>query len=110
LQGQSTVNHSEEYQNDGFINTNQMESPFSRLRRFEIGTHHHISGKYLGFYACDGVWRENNRELGDRAKVELALACIMQAPPSRIFSGNYQFGAATLIRAMDDNPFAGWVQ
>lgn len=104
------VNHSEEYQRDGYINTNQMESLFSRLRRFEVGTHHHISGKYLGFYACDGAWRENNRELDDRAKMELALACIMQAAPSRTFGGYYQFGAANLFRTMDDNPFAGWIQ
>lgn len=104
------VNHSEEYQKDGFINTNQMESLFSRLRRFEVGTHHHISGKYLAYYACDGVWRENNRELDDRAKLERALGCIMQAPPSRTFGGYYQFGAANLWRGTDDNPFAGWVQ
>ena len=105
-----SVNHSEEYQRDGYINTNQMESLFSRLRRFEVGTHHHISGKYLALYACDGTWRENNRELDDRAKMEMALGCIMQASPSRTFGGYYQFGAANLFRAMDDNPFAGWLQ
>lgn len=31
--------------------TNQAESYFSRLRRMEVGTHHHIAGPYLYAYA-----------------------------------------------------------
>ena len=31
--------------------TNQAESYFSRLRRAEIGTHHHVSGPCLCAYA-----------------------------------------------------------
>jgi transposase-like protein len=44
------INHSIAY-SDGDACTNQAESFFSRLRRAEIGTHHHIAGPYLDFYA-----------------------------------------------------------
>jgi transposase-like protein len=54
------INHSQEYAN-GDICTNQAESFFSRLRRPEIGTHHHIAGPYLAQYADEMAWRENNR-------------------------------------------------
>ena len=58
------VNHSVEYATGPacVVNTNQMESFFSRLRRFEIGTHHHVSGRYLLRYANDSAWRENHRQ------------------------------------------------
>ncbi len=39
--------------------TNLAESFFSRRGRAEIGQHHHISGKYLGFYAAEMAWRED---------------------------------------------------
>ena len=32
---------------DEGVCTNQAESYFSRLRRMEVGTHHHIAGPYL---------------------------------------------------------------
>ena len=58
------VNQSVEYATGPacVVNTNQMESFFSRLRRFEIGTHHHVSGRYLLRYANDSAWRENHRQ------------------------------------------------
>lgn len=34
---------------------------FSRLRRAEVGTHHHIAGPYLNAYATEMSWREDNR-------------------------------------------------
>lgn len=40
---------------------NQAESYFSRLRRAEIGTHRHISGRYLQSYANEMARREDNR-------------------------------------------------
>ena len=40
------------YSKDG-ASTNQAESFFSRLRRAEIGIHHHIAGLYLGAYAAE---------------------------------------------------------
>ncbi len=40
------IDHGQCY-SDGEACTNQAERFFSRLRRAEIGTHHHISGLYL---------------------------------------------------------------
>lgn len=45
------INHKEAYSKDGAC-TNQAESFFSRLRRAEIGTHHHhIAGRQFDAYA-----------------------------------------------------------
>jgi len=41
------INHKEAYSKDGAC-TNQAESFFSRLRRAETGTHHHIAGNTSG--------------------------------------------------------------
>jgi len=58
------INHSKAYSLDGAC-TNQAESFFSRLRRAEIGTHHHIAGKYLGAYATEMAWREDHRRVSN---------------------------------------------
>ncbi len=51
------INHQEAYSADGAC-TNDAESFFSRLRRSEIGIHHHISGRYLvSLRARNGVAR-----------------------------------------------------
>lgn len=56
------INHKEAYSKDGAC-TNHAESFFSRLRRAEVGTHHHIAGKYLSAYAAEMAWREDmNRQ------------------------------------------------
>ena len=55
------VNHSVEYMAEDGACTNQAESYFSRLRRAEMGIHHHISGRHLGAYSNEMAWRENNR-------------------------------------------------
>src|SRR5437899_1927321 len=44
------INHQEAYSPDG-ASTNWAEEYFSRLRRAEIGIHHHIAGAYLLRYA-----------------------------------------------------------
>ena len=54
------VNHSIQFVDENCC-TNQAESFFSRLRRMEVGTHHHISGRYLGAYARECAWREDYR-------------------------------------------------
>jgi hypothetical protein len=59
------INHSIAYSLDG-ARTNQAESLFSRLRRAEIGTHHHFAGPYLAAYAGEMTWREDNRRAGER--------------------------------------------
>ena len=64
-----------------------MESLFSRLRRIEIGTHHHIAEPYLARYANDGVWRENSRRVDDKGRVHTALSSALNASQSRSFGG-----------------------
>jgi transposase-like protein len=58
------INHSVSYSLDGAC-TNQAESFFSRMRRAELGQHHHISGKYLIAYACEMAWKEDNRRMAN---------------------------------------------
>ncbi len=43
--------------------TNGAESFFSRMRRGEIGHHHHIAGVYLARYAQESAWREDHRRV-----------------------------------------------
>ena len=54
------INHSVAFSKDGAC-TNGAESYFSRLRRAEIGQHHHVSGKYLHAYAGEMAWKEDAR-------------------------------------------------
>jgi transposase-like protein len=54
------INHQHAY-SDGEACTNMAESFFSRLRRAEIGIHHHVSGRYLSSYSLEMAWREDQR-------------------------------------------------
>ena len=54
------IDHGQAYSANGAC-TNQAESYFSRLRRAEIGQHHHIAGPHLGQYASEMAWREDMR-------------------------------------------------
>ena len=78
------VNHSERYA-DGDVNTNLMESFFSRLRRMEA-LHHHIAGSKVIFYAWDCAWRENHNRAGDGDRMLKTLRAAMASGPSRTFS------------------------
>ena len=60
------INHKVAFSRDGAC-TNWAESYFSRLRRAEIGQHHHVSGRYLGTYAVEMVWREDRRRVANGA-------------------------------------------
>jgi hypothetical protein len=48
--------HQEAYSLDGAC-TNWAEEFFSRMRRAEIGHHHHISGNHLLRYAQEASWQ-----------------------------------------------------
>jgi transposase-like protein len=83
------VNHSVAYSENG-VTTNQAESFFSRLRRAEIGMHHHIAGPYLASYSSEIAWREDNRR---RSNGELYLAmadAALKHPVSRQWKGYWQ--------------------
>jgi hypothetical protein len=49
--------------------TNWAEEFFSRMRRAEIGHHHHIAGQYLLRYAQEATWREDNRRASNSDQV-----------------------------------------
>lgn len=83
------INHSVEYSN-GYACTNQAESFFSRLRRMEIGTHHHIAGPYLHQYAAEASWREDNRRTSNGDQAAKVGYAAMAARQSRTFSGYWQ--------------------
>lgn len=83
------INHTWAYSADGAC-TNQAESFFSRLRRAEIGTHHHISGDYLDAYADEMAWRENNRRKSNGEQFEKATRLAITHPVSRKWKGYWQ--------------------
>jgi hypothetical protein len=83
------INHTQAYSTDDAC-TNQAESFFSRLRRAEIGTHHHIAGPHLSAYVDEMSWREDNRR--KRAgELYLTIAdAALRHPVSRQWKGYWQ--------------------
>jgi len=86
------INHSIAYSQDG-ANTNQAESYFARLRRAEIGQHHRVSGRYLGRYASEMAWREDNRRLSNGAQYSAIAGLALSHPHSRDWRGYWQRSA-----------------
>jgi hypothetical protein len=83
------INHGFAFSDDGAC-TNQVESYFSRLRRAELGQHHHISGPYLRFYAGEMAWREDTRREDNGALWELAGVAALAHAKSRNWAGYWQ--------------------
>ena len=83
------VNHSVAFK-DKDVCTNQAESFFSRLRRAEVGTHHHISGRYLHSYASEMAWREDNRRIPNGDQFGMVVAATLTHPVSREWKGYWQ--------------------
>lgn len=83
------INHQEAYSKDDAC-TNQAESFFSRLRRAEIGTHHHIAGKYLASYAAEMAWREDCRREANGTQYAMLIGAVAIAPQSRQWAGYWQ--------------------
>ncbi len=83
------VNHSVQFMDKG-VCTNQAESYFSRLRRMEVGTHHHIAGPYLTAYAGEASWREDNRRIANGSQAMLVAESAMASPVSRTWAGYWQ--------------------
>jgi hypothetical protein len=83
------INHEEAYSLDGAC-TNMAEEYFSRLRRAEIGHHHHISGPYLLRFAQEAAWREDNRRQSNGAQVNRVAYLAMKRAPSVDFAGYWQ--------------------
>src|SRR6201985_143325 len=70
--------------------TNGAESYFSRLRRGELGHHHHIAGPYLARYAQEAAWREDLRRSGNGDQVHGVAGLAMRCAPSVDFCGCWQ--------------------
>ena len=83
------VNHSLTFMDKG-VCTNQAESYFSRLRRMEIGTHHHVSGRYLQSYAREAAWREDYRRVPNGTLYLIAAGAALGHPVSREWKGYWQ--------------------
>jgi transposase-like protein len=85
----SRIDHGEAYSLDGVF-SNGAESFFSRIRRGEVGHHHHISGPYLVRYAQESAWREDHRRTDNGTQVRHAVDLALSAPPSVDFCGYWQ--------------------
>lgn len=83
------VNHSVAFKDKG-VCTNQAESYFSRLRRMEVGTHHHIAGPYIGAYAGEASWREDNRRVDNGSQALLVTSAALASSQSRKWAGYWQ--------------------
>lgn len=83
------INHQQAYSHDGAC-TNQAELFFSRLRRAEIGHHHHVAGAYLLRYAQEAAWREDNRRQSNGDQVNAVTGLAMNSKPSVDFCGYWQ--------------------
>ncbi len=88
------IDHQQAYSLDGAC-TNWAESFFSRLRRGEMGHHHHISGAYLVRYAQEAAWREDNRRMGNGEQVSRVATLALGKGKSVDFTGYWQRHRAT---------------
>jgi transposase-like protein len=86
------INHQEAYSLGGEheINTNAAEGFFSRMRRAEIGHHHHVAGPYLIRFAQEAAWREDHRRELNGSQVDRVVALAMRNKPSVDFCGYWQ--------------------
>lgn len=83
------INHQEAF-SDGESCTNQAESFFSRMRRAELGHHHHVAGPYLLRFAQEAAWREDNRRVDNGAQVQRVATLALASKPSVDFTGYTQ--------------------
>ena len=75
----------------------EMNVPVKRAayseRRAEIGTHHHISGRYLHSYANEMAWREDYRREPNGTQYLMVAAAALGHPVSREWKGYWQRSA-----------------
>jgi transposase-like protein len=83
------IDHGEAYSLDGAC-TNWAEQFFSRMRRAEIGHHHHVAGPYLLRFAQEAAWREDNRRLSNGEQVNRLGTLALKRGPSIDFGGYWQ--------------------
>jgi hypothetical protein len=83
------IDHQQAYSLNG-VYSNNAESFFSRLRRGEIGHHHHVAGPYLVRYAQESAWREDKRRVSNGDQVQQTVSLALASKPSVDFCGYWQ--------------------
>lgn len=83
------INHQEAYSTPDAC-TNMAESFFSRIRRAEVGIHHHIAGPYLASYAAEMAWREDRRRVSNGEQFLAVTSAALAHPVSRQWKGYWQ--------------------
>jgi transposase-like protein len=84
------IDHSQMYSTGSGVYTNGAEEFFSRMRRAEIGHHHHIAGAYLVRYAQEAAWREDRRRWDNGRQVSAVVGAAMACRPSVDWCGYWQ--------------------
>lgn len=84
------IDHSKLYSGGAGVYTNGAEEFFSRMRRAEIGHHHHIAGAYLIRYAQESAWREDHRRMDNGRQVRAVSTLAMAAPTSVDWCGYWE--------------------
>jgi hypothetical protein len=84
------IDHQQLYSTGTGVYTNNAESFFSRMRRGEIGHHHHVAGPYLVRYAQEAGWREDNRRVSNGEQVQRTVSLALSCRPSVDFCGYWQ--------------------
>jgi transposase-like protein len=87
------INHEEAYSLEDKeleTHTNLAESFFSRMRRGEIGHHHHVAGPYLIRFAQEAAWREDHRRDPNGFQADRVVTLAMKHKPSLDFAGYWQ--------------------
>src|SRR5580704_17866972 len=84
------INHQEAYSLGDGVYTNNAESFFPRMRRAEIGHHHHLAGPYLIRFAQEASWREDHRKDPNGFQVDRVALLAMRNKPSVDFCGYWQ--------------------
>lgn len=83
------INHQEAYSADGAA-TNWAVEFFSRMRRAEIGHHHHLAGAYLLRYAQEASWREDHRRMSNGDQTMRVAGLALHKTTSPDFVGYWQ--------------------
>jgi len=83
------INHELAYSADDAC-TNGAEEFFSRMRRAEVGHHHHISGAYLVRYAQETAFREDRRRSSNGDQFQAVVRLVAANAPSVDFRGYWQ--------------------
>jgi hypothetical protein len=88
------INHEEAYSLDGAC-TNWAEEFFSRMRRAELGHHHHIAGPYLLRYAQQSSSRKDHRRMSNGDHIYRIAELAMRKKVSLDFTGFWQRAASS---------------